>query len=173
LNRLSHMIPTGEEVRTDPHSVSPSWVLVYRDLCEWAVLYERIVYNTFATDTLLVRDGLLRSKLFRGEGFIRLRERIEQAIQRISKEDKRKVFLVGLAKSSKVIDRYRLAMAIENTMPPGDARYVRIPRQLEKKAYVWPEWARDEVPEQGVEEAPKYVAGALHLVRFGKNGGDP
>ena len=83
LHRLSHMIPTGEEVRNDPHSVSPSWVLVYRDLCEWAVLYERICYNTFATDTLLVRDGLLRSKLFRGEGFIRLRERIEQAVQRL------------------------------------------------------------------------------------------
>lgn len=173
LNRLSHMIPTGEEVRNDPHSVSPSWVLVYRDLCEWAVLYERICYNTFATDTLLVRDGLLKSKLFRGEGFIRLRQRIEQAIQRIQKQDKRKVFLVGLAKSSKVIERYRLAMAIENTMPAGDARYVRIPRELEGKAYLWPEYARGAETEGEKGEAPKFVAGDMYLVRFGKNGGDP
>jgi hypothetical protein len=173
LHRLSHMIPTGEQVRNDPHSVSPSWVLVYRDLCEWAVLYERICYNTFATDTLLVRDGLLRSKLFRGEGFIRLRERIEQAIQRIQKQDKRKVFLVGLAKHSKVIERYRLAMAIENTMPPGDARYVRIPRHLEAKAYVWPEYARGAETEGEKGEAPKFVAGDMFLVRFGKNSGDP
>ena len=70
LTELSHMIPDGEKTRKEPHKVSPSWVLVYRDLCEWAVLYERICYNTFATDTLIVRDGLLRSKLFRGELFI-------------------------------------------------------------------------------------------------------
>jgi len=173
LHNLSHMIPSGEEVRNDPHGVSPSWVLVYRDLCEWAVLYERICYNTFATDTLLVRDGLLRSKLFRGEGFICLQERIKQAIQRIQKQDKRKVFLVGLAKTSKVIERYRLAMAIENTMPPGEARYVRIPRELEAKAYVWPEYARGAETEGEKGEAPKFVAGDMYLVRFGKNSGDP
>jgi hypothetical protein len=67
LTDLSHMIPDGEKTRKEPHKVSPSWVLVYRDLCEWAVLYERICYNKFATDTLIVRDGLLRSKLFRGD----------------------------------------------------------------------------------------------------------
>jgi hypothetical protein len=173
LNSLSHMIPTGEEVRKNPHRVSPSWVLVYRDLCEWAVLYERICYNTFAASTLLVRDGLLRSKLFRGEGFIRVRERIEQAIQSIQEEYNRKVFLVGLAKHSKVIERYRLAMAIENTMPPGEARYVRIPRELEAKAYVWPEYARGVETEGEEGEAPKFVAGDLYLVRFGKNSGDP
>lgn len=179
LHDLSHMIPPGRQIRTDPHSVSPSWVLVYRDLCEWAVLYERIVYNSFATDTLIVRDGLLRSKLFRGEGFIRLRMRIEEAIQRVQQEDKRKIFLVGLAKHSKVIERYRLAMAIENTMPPGDARYVRIPRHLEAKAYIWPEYARGPEHTQSGEaeggkgEAPKFVAGDMFLVRFGKNSGDP
>lgn len=173
LYELSHMIPTGEKVRTDPHSVSPSWVLVYRDLCEWAVLYERICYNTFATDTLLVRDGLLRSKLFLGDRFIHLQKLIEEAIQRIQKQDKRKVFLVGLAKHSKVIERYRLAIAIENIMPPGEARYVRIPRELEAKAYVWPEYARGAETEGEKGEAPKFVAGDMYLVRFGKSRGDP
>ena len=87
LNRLSHMIPSGEKVREEPDEVSPSWVMVYRDLCEWAVLYERICHKNFATDTLLVRDGLLRSKLFRGENFIGLRARMEKAIDRIRRED--------------------------------------------------------------------------------------
>lgn len=173
LSELSHMIPEGWRVREKPDEVSPSWVLVYRDLCEWAALYERICYRQFATDTLLVRDGLLRSKLFRGDYFIALRKRIEDAIERIQRETRRRVFLVGLAKHSKVLNRYNLAMALEGTFPPGAPRFVKMPRALEAKAYVWPEYARGAETEGGGGEAPKFVAGDMYLVRFGTRKGDP
>lgn len=173
LSALSHMIPNGEKTRNEPHTVSPSWVLVYRDLCEWAVLYERICYHTFATDTLIVRDGLLRSKLFRGELFSRFRKNLESAIGRVREKDRRSVYLVGIAKHSKVVTRYQLAMTIEGIMPPGEARYVNIPRDLEAKAYVWPEYARGVEAEGDDREAPKYVAGDMYFVRFGKAKGDP
>jgi len=173
LNQLSHMIPDGKKVREKPDEVSPSWVLVYRDLCEWAALYERICYRSFATDTLLVRDGLLRSKLFRGEYFINFRKRIEEAIERIRQETRRKVFLVGLAKHSKVLARYNLAMALEGTFAAGAPRYVRVPRTLEAKAYVWPEYARGAETEESEGEAPKFVAGDMYFVRFGGRSGDP
>jgi len=172
LSDLSHMIPAGKRTREEPETVSPSWVLVYRDLCEWAVLYDRICYHTFATDTLIVRDGLLRSKLFREELFIELMNKIATAMERTQKEDKRRLFLVGLAKHSKVLSRYQLALAIEDILPGGDPVYVEIPRKLEAKAYVWPEYARG--TEAGGEgEAPKFVAGTLHLVRFGNRKADP
>jgi hypothetical protein len=60
-------------------------------------------------------------------------------------------------------------MALENTMPPGEPRHVRIPRQLEAKAYFWPQFAR------GVEagESAQDVAGDLFFVRFGRQSGDP
>ncbi len=173
LSDLSHMIPIAEQAKKEPHKVSPSWVLVYRDLCEWAVLYDRICYHTFAADTLIVRDGLLRSKLFRRELFTAFRKRIEDAIKRIKDKDRRSVFLVGVAKHSKVISRYQLAMAIERLMPPDEARYVKIPRELEAKAYVWPEYARGQEAEGEEGEAPKYVAGDMYFVRFGKSKGDP
>jgi hypothetical protein len=173
LTDLSHMIPDGEKTRKEPHKVSPSWVLVYRDLCEWAVLYERICYKEFATDTLIVRDGQLRSKLFRGELFIELRKKLEEAMTRIREKDRRWVYLVGIAKHSKVILRYQLAMNIEKIMPPGEARYVKIPRHLEAKAYVWPEYAKGAEAEGEETEAPKYVAGDMYFVRFGKAKGDP
>jgi hypothetical protein len=173
LTDLSQMIPDGKKTREEPHKVSPSWVLVYRDLCEWAVLYDRICYHQFATDTLLVRDGLLRSKLFRARLFIDLKEKIEAAMRQIRERDRRCVFLVGIAKHSKVITRYQLAMTIEKIMPPGEARYVKIPRDLEAKAYVWPEYAKGEESEGEEGEAPKYVAGHMYFVRFGRAKGDP
>jgi hypothetical protein len=173
LTELSHMIPDGKKTREEPHKVSPSWVLVYRDLCEWAVLYERICYTRFATDTLIVRDGLLRSKLFRGELFSDFRKKLEAAMSEIREKDRRWVFLVGIAKHSKVITRYQLAMTIEKIMTSGEARYVKIPRELEAKAYVWPEYAKGVEAEGEEGEAPKYVAGDMYFVRFGKAKGDP
>ena len=170
---LSHMIPDGAKVRERPDEVSPSWVLVYRDLCEWAALYERICYRTFASNTLLVRDGLLRSKLFRGTLFIEYRKRVEAAIERIQRDHRRQVFLVGVAKHSKVLVRYNLAMALEDVFASGAPRYVRVPRSLEAKAYVWPEYARGAETEGGEGEAPKFVAGDMYFVRFGGRSGDP
>ncbi len=173
LDKLSHMIPDGKKTREKPNEVSPSWVLVYRDLCEWAVLYDRIVHGRFDSNTLIVRDGLLRSKLFRGTLFVDLRKKLEDAITRVQKEDKKAVFLVGLAKHSKVISRYQLAMAIEKVMPPGEARYIKIPRELEAKAYVWPEYAKGAESDDEEGEAPKFVAGTMYFVRFGGAKGDP
>lgn len=173
LNELSPMIPKGSVMRETPEKVKPGWVLVYRDLCEWAVLYERIVFDSFATDTLIVRDGQLRAKIFAKELFIKWRENVEAAIETLYRRDRRRVFLVGIAKHSKVIDRYRLAMAIEGTFPGGEPRYVRIPRHLEAKAYLWDEYARGVEIEGEEGEAPKFVAGDMYFVRFGKHQGDP
>lgn len=171
LSELSPMIPSTKKIRETPEKVSPSWVQVYRDICEWAVLYDILCYHTFATDTLIVRDGPLRSKLFGKEYFVRWRNKVEEAIDNIFHRDRRRVYLVGVFKHSKVYARYQLAMALEQIILPGEPRYVRVPRDIEAKAYVWPEYARGAETEKG--EAPKFVAGDMFLVRFGPRSGDP
>lgn len=172
LSELSYMIPSGRKIREHPQRVSNSWVQTFRDLSEWAVLYEMICHKEFATDTLLVRDGLLRSNLFHGGLFIRMAEKITDSINRIKKEDRRNIYLVGLAKHSKVIERYGLAIALENILPAGEARYVRIPRKMEAEAYRWQEWAegQEEAEEKG--GSPKFNVGNMYFVRFGPNLGD-
>lgn len=172
LVELSHMIPDGETARKDPNSVSPTWVLTFRDLCEWAVLYERLCADEYAGNTLFVRDGLLRSKQFRGDLFVRMIKRMEACIAATLKVKKRRIFLVGIAKHSQVLARYRLAMTIENLFPAGDAYYVPIPRAIERKAYRWPEYARGAGEEDG-GEAAKFVGGRMFFVRFGPHRGDP
>jgi hypothetical protein len=161
---LSPMIPDPNQ-----QNPSPSWVLVYRDLAEWAVLYQ-ILKGDFGTDTLIVRDGILRSKIFAGELFIKLKEKITDVIERIYRSTRRNVYLVGFAKKSKVLSRYRLAFALENILTQTFSCYVEIPREIEAKAYVWPEYAKGE---EGVGEAPKFVAGKMFMVKFGKHSNDP
>jgi len=161
-----------------PRAAGPSsWVSVYRDLNEWAVLWDLIVNNPFPTDTLVIRDGLLRSKVFTRNLFMKMADQLKAAIDEIWQKSRRRVYLVGIAKHSSVLTRYHLAMAVERLMAPGDPRYVEIPRSIEEKSYAWKEWARgrDDTPagSAGAGEEPKFVAGRLFLVRFGARTGDP
>jgi hypothetical protein len=168
------MIPSSRTVRENPWSVPASWVMVYRDLCEWAVLHDLITQTRFTTDTLIVRDGLLRSKIFAGELFVRgLGEGLKHGIEKVRAETNRRVFLVGMAKRSRVIERYRLAMLVEDSLPAGAPRYVRVPRDIEARAYSWPEYAHGVEQGDGRGELPKFVLGDLYLVRFGSRSGDP
>src|SRR5690606_9193860 len=80
LHGLSPMIPLGRDIRESPERAGSSWVQVYRDLVEWAVLFRLIVDRDFGTDTLVVRDGLLRSKIFAGDLFVQMMRKIEDAI---------------------------------------------------------------------------------------------
>src|SRR5262245_59312049 len=88
---LSPMIPRPSKSK-DLAAVKTSWVLVYRDLCEWAVLYERITRFEFATDTLIVADGLLRSKIFAEDLFIALRGKLKESIERARESLRRRIY---------------------------------------------------------------------------------
>ncbi len=156
-------------IHPDLERLKPSWVQVYRELSEWAALYQ-LLQREFSTDTLIVFDGLLRSKVFAGELFVELRRLMQRAIEAIFQQTRRRVYLVGVAKKSKVLQRYRLAFTLEGILTQEFPCYVEIPRELERKAYVWPEYAKGEEDEG---EAPKFVAGKLFMVKFGPRPSDP
>jgi hypothetical protein len=166
---LSHMIRSIDQGR----AVSPSWVQVYRELVEWAILYSILKNKDFATDTLIVCDGLLRSKVFAGDFFKRYLEQIKVAIDRQYREKRRRIYLVGVAKHNKVLARYRLAMAIERVMTTDYPAYVEVPRDIEEKAYVWSEYARGDDRELENAEINKFVGGKMFLVKFGRGSRDP
>ncbi|WP_228049101.1 MULTISPECIES: hypothetical protein [unclassified Nodularia (in: cyanobacteria)] len=158
---LSPMIP-----KPDEENPNPSWVLVYRDLAEWGALYQMLQEGGFNTDTLIVRDGLLRSKIFTQKLFKDLLEKINDAIKEIYCLTRRRVYLVGFSKKSKVITRYRLAFALEGILTQGYPCYVEIPPHIQRKAYIWDEYATG-------SEAEKFVGGRLFMVRFGSRINDP
>ena len=169
LTDLSHMIRRNDDDRPS----SPSWVQVYRELMEWAVLFNILRDRYFGTDTIIVCDGLLRSKVFSGELFNRLSKGIKDAIDSHKKHHRRQLFLVGVAKHSKVLDRYRLAMALEGILTSNYPAYTIIPRDLEERAYVWSEYARGDDRELEGGELNKFVAGKMFFVKFGHGSQDP
>jgi hypothetical protein len=157
LPKLSHMIRP-----TDKGSpVSPSWVQVYRDLVEWAILFA-ILKKDFATDTLIVRDGLLRSKAFAKDLFPKLLNGMKSRIDAQWNNSRRRVYLVGVAKHSKVLSRYRLAMALEGVLETDYPAYVEVDREIERHSYIWSEFAEGE-----------FVGGKMFLVKFGSHRRDP
>jgi hypothetical protein len=149
-------------------------VQAYRDLCEWATLYDLICHHDFATDTLVVRDGLLRTTIFSGDLLVRTGRLMKAAIDRQERENHRRVWLVGLAKQTKVLDHYRLAMSLAGIFDRGSPCFVPVPRGMQESVYHATDYLRD--PEEGDVATRGGGAdniGEMHFVRFGPRTGDP
>ena len=169
LQHLSHMIrPTSSGT-----PVSPSWVNVYREIVEWSILFSLLKKKDFGTDTLIVYDGLLRSKVFAKDLFQKLLKGFQSRISELFSESNRRIYLVGVAKSSKVLARYRLAMALEGVLNSQYPAYVEVPREIEQKAYVWTEYAKGDDNVVEGQEINKFVGGKMFLVKFGSHSLDP
>jgi hypothetical protein len=170
---LSHMIPRPPPPAGPREPISPSWVQVYRELTEWALLLAFVRDTAFGSDTVIVRDGFLRSKVFRGENFRKYVAKLKESVEDQHRQRRRRVFLTGVAKHSKVLQRYQLAMSLEGVMRHTYPCYVEVPRNIELKAYKWHEYARGEAEAAEGGEANKFVAGRMHFVKFGARPHDP
>lgn len=168
---VSELWKLSPMIRKPPATPSPSWVQVYRELTEWAVLFSLVREKDYGTDTVIVWDGLLRSKIFSGTLFADLRKGIDEGIREQKRRKRRSIYVVGVAKHSKVLQRYRLAMMLEGIMRCEYPCYADVSRELEQKAYVWSEYARGGEIESG--EANKFVAGKMFFVKFGGRPRDP
>ncbi len=161
--------------------VNPSWVRDYRALVEWAVLFSLVRKSVFGTDTLLVFDGLLRSTIFAGDLFDRYLRGIQEGIELQKQRHHRKIYLAGVAKHSKVLSRYRLAMALEGILATKYPAYLPIPDHIEKNAYRWTGYThedivqteQDETNEHKHDKVNRYVGGKMFFVKFGSGLHDP
>jgi hypothetical protein len=147
---------------------SNRWVEVYRDLCEWATLYDLVCNHDFAADTLIVRDGLLRATIFTGDTLVRVGRQMRAAMERQARQNRRRVWLVGLAKKTKVLDHYRLAMSLAGIFDHGTPCFVPVPAHMQESVYRSGEYLRD--PD---DEASSGNIGQMYFVRFGPHPGDP
>lgn len=104
----------------------------FRDLLEWAVLL-RFAYQPWPIDMLLLRDGLLRTKTIRRQTFTKLAAAFQQAYDEPA--GRGGVFLLGVAKTSAVLSKLGVAMALEGTFDRRWPCWAPVPPTLEARCY--------------------------------------
>ncbi|HHX42353.1 MAG TPA: hypothetical protein GX715_20560 [Armatimonadetes bacterium] len=169
LAELSDMIHVDGQGR----AMSPSWIRIYRELVEWAVLFSVVREKEFGTDTIIVYDGLLRSIVFSGNLFQHYLDGLGAAISEHYRRSRRRIYLAGVAKSSKVLARYRLAMHLERILATTYPAYVEVPPEVEQKAYLWPQYVEDADQREEERQVVRLAGGRLFFVKFGSGVFDP
>lgn len=169
LQELSHHIHEHELGRP----VGPGWVEAYRELVEWAILFSIVRKKDFGADTLIIYDGLLRSVVFAGDLFQKYISGLQEGIRLQEQKNRRKIYLVGVAKYSQVLSRYRLAMALEGILTNSFPAYLAIPGSIEEKAYAWTAYTSGERRGREQNEVSRYVGGKMFFVKFGNRSRDP
>lgn len=163
---LSSMIPSP------PKPPKPSWISVYRELQEWAILLDLISNRNFVSDTLIMRDGWLRTKVFEKGLFNRFRQIMEDAIVHAHTHQRRRIYLAAVLKQSKVIQKYQLALALEGILRTNYPSYVPVPTELQHKVFEWGEIVGEKEGGRPIKDSDNMVAGDMFLVKFGSRPGD-
>lgn len=154
-------------IATQPDKRSPIWSQIYRELTEWSVLLDLVRERQFASDTVILFDGFLRSKKFDHGLFGDLQALLDKAITDQYLNHRRRIFVAGVAKRNKFLLKYRLAMALEGVMRNTYPCFVKIEDELQKTAYKWEEIVT------GGGEGESFNAGQMFLVKFGSHSHDP
>jgi len=102
---------------------------------------------------------------------------MKTAIDRQARENHRRVWLVGLAKKTSVLDHYRLAMSLAGIFDHGTPCFVPVPRGMQESVYGSADYLRgpDDRDEHtdGAGSTGADNIGEMYFVRFGPHPGDP
>lgn len=150
-------------------------IRVYRDIVEWAVLYDLMKYREWGGDTIVVREGMLRTKSFKRDVFPKLDQLIREAYLK-HKEKKNSVSMVGVAKQSAVLSQLAIALELEEALHKPYPCYVQVPEDIEADCYNFDRTWLDTLETSEPNEDGKYLyqsMGKLFLVKFGNRVFDP
>ncbi|MFN8657698.1 MAG: hypothetical protein U0105_15270 [Candidatus Obscuribacterales bacterium] len=149
----------------------------YRDILEWSVLYDLIAnpQKSWGSDTILIRDGLLRTKSFRPDVFPKVDRKFRDAVDAHAQRNVA-VSLVGVAKQSAVLSRLAVALEIEGTFGKAFPCFVPVPEDIERECYrtdrFWME-TLETADEDETGRKSYQSMGRMYLVKFGDRPLDP
>ena len=170
---LSYLLGSRKSPDVERVSDNRGRVRAFRDILEWAVLLE-LASKDWPVNVLLLRDGLLRTKTLKRETFPRLDRAFRTVSEAQTGLGKRRVFILGVAKTSAVLSKLSLAMLLEGIFDRDYPCYAEVPKELEAKCYnfdrTWLETASD----NDADGRQLYQSfGRLHLVKLGSSPDSP
>ena len=170
---LSYLLGRSKTSEVERVSDNRGRVRVFRDILEWAVLFD-LASKDWPVDVLLLRDGLLRTKTLKRETFPKMDAAFRQIFEGQAAPGKRKVFLLGVAKSSAVLSKLSLAMLLERTFDRDYPCYAEVPSELEAKCYNYDRTWLDTAVDRSDGGRQLYQSfGRLHLVKLGSSPDSP
>jgi hypothetical protein len=100
------------------------------EMLEWGTL---VTLAEKSSQTILLKDGLLRSKAFKPQGgyLDNLRMFFEQ------NADEKGNFFIGIAKESAVLEKYKVLLKFVKGFSENRAFYLKIPQDLLQDTYGW------------------------------------
>lgn len=149
----------------------------YRDIVEWAVLYDLVTNPAlqWGCDTILVRDGLLRTKSFTREIFPKIDHKLREGVAEHAQRNI-SLFLVGVAKQSAVLGRLAVALELEAAFHRNFPCYVQVDKDIEEDCYnfdrTWLETFETSEPQDDGRKLYQAL-GRMFLVKFGDRPLDP
>ena len=149
----------------------------YRDVVEWAVLYDLITNPAiqWGGDTILIRDGLLRTKSFKREIFPQIDQKIRDGVRR-HQDRNVNLSLVGVAKQSAVLGRLAVALELEATFHKPYPCFVEVPEDIEEDCYNFDlTWLKTYETTEPQDDGKKLYQslGKMYLAKFGDRPFDP
>ena len=149
----------------------------YRDIVEWAVLYDLVTNPSvqWGTDTILVRDGLLRTKSFTRDAFPLIDQRLRAGTAQHAQRNVQ-LSLVGVAKKNAVLSRLAVALELEATFHRSYPCYGVVDEDIEEDCYNFDRtWLQTfETTEPTDDGRKQYQSlGKLFLAKFGDRPFDP
>lgn len=128
------------------------------ELGEFACIFDKVKSAPEDENTIVLKDGFLRTKKLKPEFIIRLLDLI--------RENRRHVKVVGVAKSSKIMFLLKTAMICEKVFPDDMMGYVEIPLDVENMAYRW----SGHGPLHPDRPTPlDYAFGSLYIVKLARH----
>ena len=135
----------------------------YREIVEWAVLFDLLSNKEWGCDTLLVREGALRTRAFDRAAFEVMDNKIRAACKRHA-GGKVNMYFAGVAKQTKLLSRLQLALSLEDVFNREGSCYLHVPRETADKFYTDRRWLDTLETAEGRE----YNSMAeMYLVKFG------
>jgi len=131
------------------------------EIAEWACIFDRLTADN-QEPIIILKDGLLRTKSIKADE----KRNYVKALKEIVKQKKEFAKLIGVSKTSAVLSLLSTALHLEKKIPPNSVGYVKVPLDLELRAYRWTGRGNIDL----MSAKPLYYAfGELYIAKLAKN----